>query len=237
MAATAGPHQSSLANKLDPRVDSSTGTTTAAGSAADTSSRGTGPAPTTAGPHKSDTANKLDPRVDSDLNNQAQYAPGTTTTGDNHPGATQPMSNPESSSSGPHSSNVLNKLDPRVNSKTGETTAKTTNETGTKTPTNTSGVVQGSSTGAPAVPSSQTSTKAGDNAKNAPQTSRGNYNPSTGTGFDPPSGGSKGKGTTVGSSTTSSGGTDIGQSIKAAAAGIHVRLDPFLYSVEMVLTF
>ncbi|KAL2002303.1 hypothetical protein VTN02DRAFT_210 [Thermoascus thermophilus] len=96
-----------------------------------------------------------------------------------------------------------------------------TSATGTKTPTNSSGVVQGSSTGAPAIPSTFTSAKAGENAKNAPQTSRGQYNPSTGTGFDPPSGGSDGKGTFIGSSTTSSGGSDIGQSIKAAAASFH----------------
>ncbi|OJJ42925.1 hypothetical protein ASPZODRAFT_75313 [Penicilliopsis zonata CBS 506.65] len=63
----------------------------------------TGPAPTTAGPHRSDLANKLDPRVDSDLNNRAQYAPGTTLSGNFHPGTTQQLPSPSSASNyGPH---------------------------------------------------------------------------------------------------------------------------------------
>jgi len=224
MLATAGPHKSRLLNKLDPRVDSSTGTITVGGSAADRSSPRTGPAPATAGPHKSDIANRLDPRVDSELHHQAQYPLGTTTSVNNHPGFTASVTNPESSSCGPHSWKLLNKLDPRVNSKTGETTVKPMEETGAgagQAQTNTSGVVQGSSTGAPAAPSSLTGTKAGDNAGNAPQTSRARYNPSTGTGFNPSSNGGS-RGATSGSSTTSSGGSDLGRSIKSVAAGLHV---------------
>lgn len=57
-----GPHNSRLANTLDPRVDSDRD-----GSRTLNAGVGSGPAPNTAGPHKSDLANKLDPRVDSDL--------------------------------------------------------------------------------------------------------------------------------------------------------------------------
>ena len=85
------PHDSNVANKLDPRVDSDRdgrgayGTTGTHGSSGLTGSHGThgttgthgnagltgahtgpGPAPNTAGPHKSDALNKIDPRVDSD---------------------------------------------------------------------------------------------------------------------------------------------------------------------------
>src|SRR5207248_1812744 len=80
----AGPHNSSLANKMDPRVDSTTGYSTgtagtgttgayghgvqgSSGVTGATMAGGPGPAPNTAGPHKSDIANKMDPRVDSDL--------------------------------------------------------------------------------------------------------------------------------------------------------------------------
>jgi len=72
----AGPHNSNLANKADPRVDSDLdgrgnrhgaakgGILGASGSHA---TPGSGTAQNTAGPHNSDLANKLDPRVDSDL--------------------------------------------------------------------------------------------------------------------------------------------------------------------------
>ncbi|KUL87589.1 hypothetical protein ZTR_05788 [Talaromyces verruculosus] len=190
------------------------------------SSYETGPANNTAGPHQSDLANKLDPRVDSDLNNRAQYAPGTTTATNSHPGATSYAANPQASNTlGPHESDLKNKFDPRVNSKTGEMTTKTTNDEGTgprkepvdqgnnntnfdTTPTTTSdynttgssnpghtysstfkptsstkpstsgGVVGGSSTGAPAVPS-PASTPTGYSPE------QGSYNPATGTGYTP----------------------------------------------------
>ncbi|KAI9743943.1 MAG: hypothetical protein M1818_002677 [Claussenomyces sp. TS43310] len=72
----AGPHNSSLANKADPRVDSDLdgrgnrhGASTGGflGSSGSHATPGSGTAQNTAGPHNSDTANKLDPRVDSDL--------------------------------------------------------------------------------------------------------------------------------------------------------------------------
>jgi hypothetical protein len=105
------------------------------------SSYETGPARNTAGPHQSDLANKFDPRVDSDLNNRAQYAPGTTTTTNSHPGATSYAANPQANNTlGPHASDLQNKFDPRVNSKTGEMSTKTTSGEGTgprKEPVNT----------------------------------------------------------------------------------------------------
>jgi len=74
----AGPHNSNLANKVDPRVDSdlsSTGNRHGAhthgggilGSSGTHATPGSGTAQNTAGPHNSDLANKLDPRVDADL--------------------------------------------------------------------------------------------------------------------------------------------------------------------------
>jgi hypothetical protein len=73
----AGPHDSNLANKVDPRVDSdlsNTGNRHGAsttggifGSSGTHATPGSGTAQNTAGPHNSDTLNKIDPRVDSDL--------------------------------------------------------------------------------------------------------------------------------------------------------------------------
>lgn len=243
------------------------------------SSYETGPAKSTAGPHQSDLANKLDPRVDSDLNNRAQYAPGTTTTTNYHPGATAHAANPNATNTlGPHDSDFMNKVDPRVNSKTGEMTTKTTNGEGTgsrkepvnpgsnntsgnnyntldTTPTNTSyytgssnpghassstvkpvsstnpgttgGVVGGSSTGAPAVPS-PVSTPTGYSRE------EGSYNPAIGTGYTPahrqPHQAST-QAATVPSSATStgtqtsdtgaSGEKSVGQGVKGVVAGIH----------------
>jgi len=61
----AGPHDSNLANKADPLVDSDRDGSRNAGAAA----HGPGAHHTghhTAGPHSTDAGNKLDPRVDSD---------------------------------------------------------------------------------------------------------------------------------------------------------------------------
>jgi hypothetical protein len=63
----AGPHDSNLANKLDPRIDSDRDGSNNFGAASHGAHSGTGPAHGTAGPHSSNLANKLDPRVDSDL--------------------------------------------------------------------------------------------------------------------------------------------------------------------------
>ncbi|EFY90146.1 cell surface protein, putative [Metarhizium acridum CQMa 102] len=106
---TAGPHESNLANKADPRVDSdrdhsrnlgmnprgtaTTGTTGGLGSAGPTgaaigttgTNRGSdGPATRTDGPHESNLANKVDPRVDSDRDHSRNLGAnphGTATTG------------------------------------------------------------------------------------------------------------------------------------------------------------
>ncbi|KAL1967091.1 hypothetical protein VTN77DRAFT_3615 [Rasamsonia byssochlamydoides] len=250
-SAATPPHQTNLANKLDPRVDTSSTKPAKKGAyVPNTTSDETGPAPNTAGPHKSDLANQLDPRVDSDLNNRAQYAPGMTTTGNTHKGATTVVNNPDSSNKGPHSSSLLNKLDPRVNSKTGEMTTKTTNGQGTgsaREPTNygtdsnpsqksdwsRSGVVPGSSTGAPAAPS--TAASSNYNKEIAQQ-----YNSATGTGYNPHSSSSgqqssssqgqqasntqsgKDGGNTNGNTTTGSNGGGISGSIRRVLAGIHV---------------
>jgi hypothetical protein len=92
---------------------------------------GSGYGSTNAGPHSSNVANKLDPRVDSDRDNShnlgaANYGPGgatnPNTTGGVHGGAyTQGTNagnnyNSTSTNAGPHSSNIANKLDPRVDS-------------------------------------------------------------------------------------------------------------------------
>jgi len=72
----AGPHNSNLLNKADPRVDSDldgrgnrTGAHTGGlfGTSGSHATPGSGTAQNTAGPHNSDLANKLDPRVDADL--------------------------------------------------------------------------------------------------------------------------------------------------------------------------
>lgn len=101
----AGPHSSNVANKLDPRVDSTTGAQHY-GQTGTTAGLNTGSI-TTAGPHNSNIANKLDPRVDSDMDNRARHdAMAGSSYGD--PRSTD--------TAGPHSSNIANKLDPRVDS-------------------------------------------------------------------------------------------------------------------------
>ncbi|KAI1908860.1 hypothetical protein LOZ61_001082 [Ophidiomyces ophidiicola] len=124
-AGTAGPHSSNLANKLDPRVDSTTGHSTT------TASSGTN-----LGPHDSSIANKLDPRVDSDtgrsnLGGSTAQQHGTTA-------AYGGVGTSAGHTSGPHDSNVANKLDPRVDSDNsgrshlgGRTTHPTTGAYGT----------------------------------------------------------------------------------------------------------
>jgi len=81
----AGPHNSNLANKADPRVDSDLsgsgnrhGAATGAGAgilgaSGSHATAGSGTAQNTAGPHNSDMANKLDPRVDADRDGSKTY--------------------------------------------------------------------------------------------------------------------------------------------------------------------
>ncbi|KAK6502391.1 hypothetical protein TWF506_002971 [Arthrobotrys conoides] len=112
-----GPHSSGMANRADPFVDSTTGSTTRTGGMGTTGYSGS----TNAGPHNSNVANKLDPRVDSDRD--GSYAAGTgtgntygssTTTGTGMTGSSGYNSN--KTTAGPHKSDMANKLDPRVDS-------------------------------------------------------------------------------------------------------------------------
>ncbi|KAJ5924264.1 hypothetical protein N7466_008451 [Penicillium verhagenii] len=133
-----GPHDSNVANEVDPRVDSdrdgraahhhsSSGHGAgyaAAGAAAgagagyaashhhnsSTHTPSTGPATSTSGPHSSNLENKADPRVDSDTPND-RYSSST---------------GPASSTAGPHSNNLENKADPRVDSDRSNDTANAT---------------------------------------------------------------------------------------------------------------
>ncbi|KAG9229968.1 hypothetical protein BJ875DRAFT_473520 [Amylocarpus encephaloides] len=82
----AGPHNSNMANKVDPRVDSDLdgrgnrhgATTTGAGAGilgahGSHATAGSGTAQNTAGPHNADLLNKIDPRVDSDRDGSKTY--------------------------------------------------------------------------------------------------------------------------------------------------------------------
>ncbi|KAL8746262.1 MAG: hypothetical protein Q9190_001688 [Brigantiaea leucoxantha] len=124
----AGPHSSNLANKADPRVDSDLdssryGTGSGTGTTGTNYGRTTGTS-TTAGPHSSNLANKADPRVDSDLDSGHRHGTGTTGSGLTGTGASSTgygSSGPGhattgSTTAGPHSSNIANKADPRVDS-------------------------------------------------------------------------------------------------------------------------
>lgn len=155
-----GPHDSRLANKLDPRVDSdrigASGNTTGAGgygtgqygSSTTTGGGLTGGYGTTGhsdptGPHDSRLGNKADPRVDSDRIGTAgnTYGTGHGTTGHGTTGGltghgttghgttggltgssatggygNTPGSGNSNKTAGPHNSDLLNKVDPRVDS-------------------------------------------------------------------------------------------------------------------------
>jgi hypothetical protein len=137
---TAGPHSSNLANKADPRVDSdmdgsrnagaanygpgATSGSGLTGSHQSTGTTGSGYGSTTAGPHDSNLLNKADPRVDSDRDGSrnmgaSNYGPGATSgglTGSHQTTGAGYGSTTSSNTAGPHSSNLANKLDPRVDS-------------------------------------------------------------------------------------------------------------------------
>jgi len=133
-----GPHGSNVANKLDPRVDSdrdhrAAGTTGTYGKTGGVLGSGTYPTSTNYGPHSTNTANKLDPRIDSDRDHRGSGAPGysahggpgAATTGTTH-GTTHGTTTgntygvghtgPAPHTVGPHKSDMMNKLDPRVDS-------------------------------------------------------------------------------------------------------------------------
>ncbi|KAL9611693.1 MAG: hypothetical protein Q9167_003688, partial [Letrouitia subvulpina] len=169
---TAGPHSSNLANKADPRVDSDlgqslketlnyslgahqvldssrrgtgyagtgtgTGTGTGPGTGTGTGTMGAGhghatTGTTTAGPHSSNVANKGDPRVDRNLDSGRQHATGTTASDLGGTGTQSGYGHTTASSTaGPHSSTLANKVDPRVDSNL-DSGNRTTGLTGTGT--------------------------------------------------------------------------------------------------------
>jgi hypothetical protein len=135
-----GPHSSNLANKLDPRVDSDRdGSNNFAGNnnsgfassgAGYNNNNNAAGYSSNNGPHSSNVANKFDPRVDSDgSNNYSGNNSGFASSGagynnnnsgltghHNQQGFQAGAGNPQSTNAGPHSSNLANKLDPRVDS-------------------------------------------------------------------------------------------------------------------------
>jgi hypothetical protein len=166
----AGPHDSNVANKLDPRVDSDRDGRAAYGTAATGGTTGVNTGntytqnqytsgSTNAGPHNSNLANKLDPRVDSDLDgraaahgptagytgvNTAGMNTNTTTTGNHTYGTTG------STNAGPHNTNIGNKLDPRIDSDLdGRAAHHTVGTTGTTTGAATGGYTTGSANNGP----------------------------------------------------------------------------------------
>lgn len=85
-----------------------------------THGRTTGAPEGTHGPHSSRAANAADPRVDSDRDHRAAHGKTTGTTGTSGLGSsTAPntrSTGPAPNTAGPHKSDLLNKLDPRVDS-------------------------------------------------------------------------------------------------------------------------
>ena len=156
----AGPHSSNLENKLDPRVDSDldglsglggrgqtggmgsgldsdrsfplrggssnvgsgTGGYSAPGQVGTYPAGGAGPGSSmTAGPHSSNLENKMDPRVDSDRDGRSGMGnTGVGSTGSGYGSNTGVGSTGSgygsNTTAGPHSSNLENKMDPRVDS-------------------------------------------------------------------------------------------------------------------------
>jgi hypothetical protein len=165
--------------------------------------------------YETNPANTLDPRVDSDLNNRAQYAPGTNT----HPGVTSHAANPAASNIGPYESGINTEIDPRVDSQTGGMMTNTTGGNPSNRQSTAAafhgGVVGGSSTGAPALPS----------RSSRPEYSRehSSYNPATGTGYTPRRQSEEAApGQQTGAAASGSKGDGVGQAIKGTLAGIHV---------------
>merc|ERR1712232_982589 len=109
-----GPHDSKLANKLDPRVDSTTVGPHGNQAGARTGTYGSDPT----GPHDSHFGNKADPRVDSSRTGGYGNTTSTGGYGSAGPGGSGITSGPGPApdTAGPHKSNMLNKVDPRVDS-------------------------------------------------------------------------------------------------------------------------
>jgi hypothetical protein len=116
---TTAPHDSNLLNKVDPRVDSAAYSGTHAGNNTGTHTGTIGgiSSSTNAGPHQSNIANKADPRVDSDLdgrgNRHGANTGGILGASGSHATA---GSGTAQNTAGPHNSDLLNKIDPRVDS-------------------------------------------------------------------------------------------------------------------------
>jgi hypothetical protein len=135
---THGPHSSRLANVADPRVDSDRDGSSTVGGAGRTSgmtgshntgafgSSNRGTAEGAHGPHSSRLANAADPRVDSDRDGSNTMGNTGRTTGTHgigstghstgHTGAFGSGPGPASNTAGPHNSDMMNKVDPRVDS-------------------------------------------------------------------------------------------------------------------------
>jgi len=133
---TAGPHNSNIVNKLDPTVDSDLDGSRNLGAASTQRTAGYGGTgvgnnigsntgttggishSTNAGPHDSNLANKVDPRVDSDLSSTGNRHGASTTGGILGSSGTHatPGSGTAQNTAGPHNSDTLNKVDPRVDS-------------------------------------------------------------------------------------------------------------------------
>jgi hypothetical protein len=107
---------------MDPRVDSQTGYSSGGHGTQHT-------AGSAAGPHSSNLANKMDPRIDSSTG-YSSGGVGTGATGSTHhphashgiggtggyDSASHPSTGPAPHTAGPHKSDILNKIDPRVDS-------------------------------------------------------------------------------------------------------------------------
>ncbi|KAK4177909.1 hypothetical protein QBC36DRAFT_326064 [Triangularia setosa] len=122
---TYGPHSSRMANTLDPRVDSDAdrhrGMEARYGG-------GNNIPEGTYGPHGSRVGNAMDPRVDSDRDRHHRgntMAGGAGMAGSGGLGAAANLPGPAPNTAGPHKSDLLNKLDPRVDSKGGMTYRET----------------------------------------------------------------------------------------------------------------
>lgn len=118
-----GPHDSHLANKADPRVDSSIPGPHGNSGAARSGAYGSDPT----GPHDSHLGNRADPRVDAsttggygNTHSTGGYGAGSNThSGVGGAGGLGGLSSgpgPAENTAGPHKSDMLNKADPRVDS-------------------------------------------------------------------------------------------------------------------------
>jgi len=114
-------HNSNIANNGSRNTDNSRGPTSAAiGTTGYSGTHQTGTAgslsnSTNAGPHNSNIANKADPRVDSDLDGRRNRH-GAATGGimGAYGSHATPGSGTAQNTAGPHNSDTLNKIDPRV---------------------------------------------------------------------------------------------------------------------------